>query len=135
MSDSILHVARHPYRFVWIDACDTGAGKFCESFGIPAITVSTNFFATAGVESRAFLGFTKTTSFNPDNSSADPSGWQNRSIMMHEFLDAWLGNADDLNHIVGAAENSFGTAGYKMDSSAVIYGAFDLRVNTRTRPQ
>ncbi len=55
LSYQMEHAADHPYRFVWIDACDTGAGSFCEAFGIPALTVSTNFFAAAGVESRAFL--------------------------------------------------------------------------------
>jgi hypothetical protein len=132
LSDSILHVAGHPYRFVWLDACTTGAGKFCESFGIPAITVSTNFFATAGVESRAFIGFAKTTTFDPSNSSADPNGWQNRSIMIATFLNEWLGNVD-LQTIVNGAKNSFGNSGYKMDSSVVIYGAYDLKRNTHTR--
>jgi hypothetical protein len=47
VNPSIQRVALHPYRFVFLDGCNTGAGNLCESFGIPAITVSTNFFATA----------------------------------------------------------------------------------------
>ena len=134
LSYSILHAAEHPYRFIFIDACNTGKGNFCEAFGIPAITVSTNFFATAGVESRAFIGFTKPTGFDPSLSSGDPNGVPNRSITMAEFLDAWLHSEGDLNTILQDAENSFGQFGYKMDSSAVIYGAYDLKNNTRTRP-
>jgi hypothetical protein len=131
---SITHAAYHPYRFVWIDACDTAKGSFCEAFGVPAMTVSTNFFRALKVESRAFLGFTKPTGFKPSNSSSDPNGWPNRSRMMNEFLSRWILNQGDLNVIMQEAKNSFGQYGYKMDSSAVIYGAYDLMHNTRTRP-
>jgi hypothetical protein len=96
---AIIHAALHPYRFVWLDACNTGQANFCESFGIPAITVSTNFFAAAGVESRAFIGFTQPTYFDDSNSSSDPNGWPNRSMFLHQFLDYWLGNNYDLNTI------------------------------------
>ena len=134
LSYSMQHAAEHPYRFVFIDACNTGKGDFCEAFGIPAFAVSTNYFATAGVESRAFVGFTKPTGFDTSNSSSDPNGWPNRSILMGEFLDAWLSGSADLGTIVVNAQNSFGQFGYKMDSSAIIYGATDLKRNTRTRP-
>jgi len=120
----------HPYRFVWIDACDTAKGDFCDAFAIPAMTVSTNFFAAAGVESRAFIGFRKLTGFNPVPGGAN--GWQSRSTMIGEFLSAWLSNQYDLNTIVQNAKNSFGQGGYRMDSSAVIYGAYDLMYNTHT---
>ena len=134
LSDSIIHAAYHPYRFVFIDACNTGKGNFCESFGIPAMTVSTNFFAAAGVESRVFIGFTKPTGFDISNSSGDPNSWPNRSIMTGEFLQAWLLGIMDVNTIVGMAKNSFGNYGYKMDPSVVIYGAYDLKRFTFTRP-
>jgi len=134
LSYSILHAANPPYRFVFIDACDTGKANFCEAFGVPAFTVSTNFFAAAGVESRAFIGFTKPTGFDPSLSSGDPNGVPNRSIATAYFIQAWLAGTMDLNHIVGAAQNGFGQPIYKMSSSAVIYGASDLRRFTRTRP-
>jgi hypothetical protein len=134
MSPSIIHAALHPYRFVWLDACDTGQGNFCEAFGIPAVNVSTNFFAAAGVESRAFIGFMRETGFDDSNSSSDPNGWPNRSIFLHEFLDYWLSNAYNLNTIVQNAQTSFGNYGYDMDSSVIIYGAYDMFNNTTTRP-
>ncbi|HEY4258303.1 MAG TPA: hypothetical protein VGM66_13905 [Candidatus Udaeobacter sp.] len=131
---AIEHVASHPYRFVWIDACETGKANFCEAFGIPAVTATTNFFATAGVESRAFIGFQKETGFDPSNSSSDPNGWPNRSVMMFQFLDAWLSGNYDLNTIVQSAKNTFGGSyGYKMDSSVIIYGASNLKRFTFTR--
>ncbi len=64
VSSAIRRVANHPYRFVFLDGCETASGKFSEAFGIPAVTVSTNYFATAGVESRAFLGYQKSITFN-----------------------------------------------------------------------
>ena len=39
---TIQHRASHPYRFVYSDACDAGAGNFCEAFGIPAQTCVNN---------------------------------------------------------------------------------------------
>lgn len=53
----------HPYRFVFIDGCRAGSGNLCEAFGIPAMTVSTNYFGALGIPSRAFLGFKKKVSF------------------------------------------------------------------------
>jgi hypothetical protein len=134
MTPSIIHAAMHPYRFVWIDACNTGQANFCEAFGIPAVTVSTNFFAAAGVESRAFIGFTQPTYFDDSNSSSDPNGWPNRSMFLNQFLTYWLDGRTDLNTIVGNAENGFGMNIYKMPSSVIINGAYDLMVGTRTRP-
>ncbi len=120
----IKTVASHPYRFVFLDGCETGRGNFCESFGIPAITVSTNFFAAMKVESRAFLGYKNSVNFSP-------SQWEFRSIMLANFLGRWESGGVDINHCVGAAQaESF----QPMDSSAVIYGAYDLLLGTKTRP-
>ncbi len=97
------------------------------------MTVSTNFFASAGVESRVFLGFTKPTSFDPSNSSGDYNSWPNRSIMIAGVLDNWVHSRANMQTIVNAAKAGVFSS-YKMDSSAVIYGAYDLLSNTRTRP-
>jgi hypothetical protein len=115
----------HPYRFVFVDGCKIGAGNLCESFGIPAVTVNTNFFATAGVESRAFVGFMKKVSF-------DPRTWQNYALMTGGFLGDWLSNVP-LNACVGNAQNEVHSPA-TMDSSAIIYGAVDLTTRIRTRP-
>jgi len=134
LSPSILHAALHPYRFVYLDACNTGRANFCEAFGIPAITVSTNFFAAAGVESRAFIGFTQPTGFDDSNSSSDRNGWPSRSLFLQQFLTSWMDGNTDLSTIVVNAKDSFGTYGYKMPWSVIINGASDLMYNTRTRP-
>jgi hypothetical protein len=122
------HAALHPYRFVFLDGCDTGAGNFCEAFAIPAMTVSTNFFAAAGVESRAFVGF-KSWKLNLNIGT-----WQGYSLMTGGFLQDWLSGAVDVQTCVNNAQNGTHPMASRMDSSAVVYGAADLKFNTRTRP-
>ncbi|MGH7953045.1 MAG: hypothetical protein ACREFE_14175, partial [Limisphaerales bacterium] len=131
LSYKMTHAAEHPYRFVVLDGCDTGAGILSEAFAIPAITVSTNFFATAGVESRAFLGY---KSWKVDN--IQQSNWENYSGMTSSFLAAWLSSSYNIGNCVSIAEQDAWNppVGASMDSSAVIYGAADMFNNTRTRP-
>lgn len=124
LSSQMEHAAEHPYRLVFIDGCSAGAGNLCESFGIPAMTVNTNFFATAGVESRAFLGFTKTTSYNPNQ-------WTWRALMLQTFFSDWMqpGGGTMLQTCVNDAANA---PVYPLPSSWVIYGAVDLKRDTHT---
>jgi hypothetical protein len=55
-------------------------------------------------------------------------------MFLNQFLTYWLDGRTDLNTIVGNAENGFGMNIYKMPSSVIINGAYDLMVGTRTRP-
>jgi hypothetical protein len=127
LSWQIQHAALHPYRLVFIDGCQAGAGNLCESFGIPAMTVNTNFFTNLGIESRAFLGFKKTISFNP-------SQWDWRALMLGGFFNDWMTPGGmQLRTCVGNAQAGAHSSGFQpMDSSAVIYGAVDLMQNTHT---
>lgn len=109
----------HPYRFVFIDGCDTGKGKFCESFGIPAQTVNNNFFATAGVRSRAFISYKKSVNFNT-------AQWDWRSIMLGTFFSQWQVNTP----VYSCMTNAQAALYQPMDQSAVIYGALDLQKNS-----
>ena len=121
LSWQIQHAALHPYRLVFIDGCSAGAGNLCESFGIPAMTVNTNFFGNLGIESRAFLGFKTTTSFNP-------SQWDWRALMLGGFFGEWM-HGVPLQNCVNDALN----AQYQpLPSSWVIYGAVDLNKDTHT---
>ncbi len=127
VSPDIQRVALHPYRFVFIDACDTAAGNFCEAFGVPAMTVSTNFFAASGVESRAFVGM-KSWKLN-----LNVIGWMGYSEMTGGFLTDWLIGRDVQTCVNDARNNAYKSGAY-MDSSVWIYGAYDMNHNTRTRP-
>jgi hypothetical protein len=119
--------ALHPYRLVFIDACNAGAGKFCEAFGIPAQTVNNQFFYNAKTEARAFLGFTNYKNFNAQQ-------WIKCAGMMEGLYQDWLGN-QPLNVCVSNAVNGVSSPDhFKMDSSVVIYGAADLQHNLTIRP-
>lgn len=131
------HVASHPYRFVWIEACDTADSLFCEAFGIPAQNTSTNVFITAGLsgESTAYLGYKKELAF--DTSYTDGQ-WQERSQMYAIFLNYFLrlngdGTGNSLAAVVYAAQTDTGPFApnltgdnYEMDSSATSLGATDM---------
>ncbi|MGH7953043.1 MAG: hypothetical protein ACREFE_14165 [Limisphaerales bacterium] len=93
------------------------------------MTVSTNFFAGAGVESRAFLGY---KSWKVDNITQ--FNWENYSGMTGEFLGDWLVRHYDVQTCVSNAVNDVYKDGASMDSSVVIYGAEDMNIGTRTRP-
>jgi hypothetical protein len=111
----------HPYRLVFIDGCDSGAGKMCEAFGIPAQTYANSFFASAGVRSRAFLGFKKPITFNT-------SQWDWRSLMLGGFFEDWMSGSITLQNCVNNAQSGTHSSGMQpMDSSAVIYGAVDIK--------
>lgn len=113
----------HPYRLVFMDGCNTGSGKMCETFGIPAQTVTTNFFDLAGVRSRAFLGFKKTISYND-------AQWNWRSLMLNGFFGDWQAGLTLQQCVSNAAAGNHSSGFQKMDSSWVIYGAYDLRINS-----
>jgi hypothetical protein len=110
----------HPYRFVFIDGCSAGQAAFCEAFGILAQTLNNAFFANAGVRSRAFIGLKTDTGFNPEQ-------WQQRANMLANFWTEWKIYGYDVRNCVNDAVN-FGSGG--LDSSAVIYGAANLTINT-----
>ena len=131
---TIQHAALHPYRFVYLDGCDTGAGTMSEAFGIPAATLSTNDFVANGVESRVFIGY---KSWKVDN--VTQLNWENYSSMIWYFLSAWTQGLDSGDCVYDAQQNNWPSppmpstrADASMDSSAVIYGAADMNAFTHT---
>ena len=128
LSYRITQSAYHPYRFVVLDGCDTGAGKLSEAFAVPASQIDTNFFGAQGLESRACIAYKKWKLANISSSN-----WENYSGMTGEFLDDWLVRAFTVQTCVSNALNDVYTSGAKMDSSVVIYGATNMYVLTHTR--
>jgi hypothetical protein len=124
LSQYLLPGMAHPYQFVFIDACDAGKGNMCEAFGIPAITVDNQYFALTHIQSRAFLGFKTTISFNINE-------WESRSLNLGFFFANWMQGLQ-LSQCVNRAVNDNYQTGYHMSSSWVIYGATDLTRTTDT---
>ncbi|MGH7991116.1 MAG: hypothetical protein ACREDS_13110, partial [Limisphaerales bacterium] len=133
LSDSALvKVALHPYRFTWFEACDTAKGNFCESFAIPAQDLSTNNFITAGLMSRAYLGYKNEVAFNASYEQGGRTSWDQESIMWNLFLSSFLRpTGTSLAADVYAAQNNYApfqnATLYRMDSSATSYGATDMQ--------
>jgi hypothetical protein len=127
LSYRVFHAAEHPYRFVMLDGCDTGAATFSEAFAIPAMVSSTNFFAAGGVESRAFVGF-KSWKI----ADITISNWGNYSQMTGHFLTDWLSSSYNLQTCVSNAVLNVYHIGANMDSSVVIDGAADMYSSTHT---
>jgi hypothetical protein len=120
-----LHAAnRHPYRLVFLDGCETASkGNWAECFGIPAQKLDDYFFVNGtGVRSRAFVGYTKPVSFNP-------ATWNLRSAMLGNFFGDWVGRYT-ISQCVSNEVNDVYKTGSPMPSSATIYGAQDLNINT-----
>lgn len=115
----------HPYRLVFIDGCQAGKASLCEVFGIPAQTLNNQFFRNTHVQSRAYLGFTKNTSFNW-------SQWDWRALMLGFFFEDWYTPGTQLRTCVSNAVNGVHENVVNMDSSWVIYGAPDLTKDTDT---
>lgn len=109
----------HPYRLVFIDGCDTGNGNFCEGFGIPAKVTNRAFFQGAGVQTRAFLGFTGDVPFNP-------AQWIERSLQLSSFFTDW-NNFKPLSVCISNVVNGTYSQLQTLPSSWIIYGATDLR--------
>ena len=76
------------------------------------------------MESRAFVGF-KSWKLNFDIGS-----WQPYSLMTEAFLSDWMGGRVDVQTCVQNAQNDTRGTGASLNSSAVVYGAADLRRNT-----
>jgi hypothetical protein len=121
-----LYAMKHPYRLVFIDACSSAKGNLSEGFGIPAFEVNTNYFRNPKLQSRAFVGYKEDIS-----SSLGGNNWINRSLMLGWFFNDWYSGLPITNCVYNAKNDTHSTQ-TKMNASAVVYGAYDLRINTDT---
>jgi hypothetical protein len=113
---NLIATNANPYKLVWIDGCQSAAGPMCEAFGIPTGQMSTNNFISGGIRSRAYVGATKTVSFNPIQ-------WDFRQAMMGSFWNGWFGNRS-VHEMVTNCQQAFPAA--PMDPSVVIDGATNM---------
>jgi len=125
---NLFDYAQHPYRFAWIEACDTAQGNFCEAFSIPAQDLSTNNFIAGGIMSRAYLGY-KNEEFVDMNPS--DGTWQQRATMYNVFLVNFLQDSGyslaALVYFAQRFQGPFQNVVFLMDPSATSYGATDMQ--------
>ena len=65
-TDPLVGTNRHPYRFVYLDGCETADGKWPLVFGIPKQTGMTtgDFINKRGIRPRAFFGWNRKKRFS-----------------------------------------------------------------------
>jgi hypothetical protein len=88
---------RHPFRFVFLDGCETGsaASEWPASFGIMPAELTTTDFAALGLPNRAFLGWKKKIFTAGFDSS--------RHTFVLRFFENWLEGGQDLNDALATA--------------------------------
>jgi hypothetical protein len=112
---NLVNTNCHPYKLVWIDGCQSAGGPMCEAFSVPSGQFSTNFFNNAGVRSRAYVGYTKSISFNPDLADV-------YAVTEQNFWNGWFGE-HSIHEIVTNCQAQVNGA---MDKSAIIDGATNM---------
>jgi hypothetical protein len=105
---------RHPYRFVFLDGCETGSkgSEWPAAFGIMPAELTATDFARLGLARRAFLGWKKkiaTTSFDTS-----------RHTFVLNFFDNWLEGGQNLSSALASAAN--GTVGSSELNKLQIWG-------------
>ncbi len=118
----------HPYRFVFIDGCNTADGDWPQAFGIPKKTgmVATDFGGKRGIRPRAFMGWNRKKVFTAvlGGSQLHPP----HQTYIITFWDKWAEQDQngrpvrDITQAKDAAANAAPNAALGM----VIYGAKDL---------
>lgn len=95
---------RHPFRFVFLDGCQTGSksSEWPTSFGIMPKELTGADFATLGLPNRAFVGWKKnivTTAFETT-----------RHTFVLRFFDNWMeGRQDLIDALTSAATGTIGS--------------------------
>jgi hypothetical protein len=108
---------RSPYRFVFLDGCNTAAGSLCTVFGIPQSEVTAGFFANTGTRSRAFLGAASSTRLP---GSRDEH--LQYAATLAAFFNEWMSGVAINGSLARAKQN----AGWPLEDSYKIWGAVNL---------
>lgn len=108
---------RHPYRFVFLDTCNSASGTLCEAFGIHRITVNRSLYHNKNVKARAFVGYT-----GPSKLPANVTECTFNAAMLAQFLAEWRDGVDVYGSFVRAKQNAY----WPLDANATIYGAYNL---------
>jgi hypothetical protein len=118
---------QHPYRFVFLDGCNTANGDWPLAFGIPKqrnMKIS-DFTDKRGLRPRAFLGWNKGKGYR----------YVNAGLLELNF-EQWNGNfwtewnaRNDLTAAIIAAKNNPGGGMNTGNAGYVVYGAGDLNID------
>jgi hypothetical protein len=115
---------QHPYRFVFLDGCQTAAGTLPALFGVPNTPVTDDVWNKAGLPPRSFLGWQSYTgtSFKKDGT---PIYDDTRLRYMENFWQDWAGNQrlQDAIHNAAYDNESNGQRFCDYDNIITLYGS------------
>jgi len=130
MSDPLTATNRHPYRFVFLDGCNTADGNWPQAFGIPKKEgmVATDFGAKRGIRPRAFMGWNRKKVFSSIFSSGQLHGPHETYITT--FWQKWAERQNGLpvrniKEAIALAKAAAANASLGM----MLYGAEDLFID------
>ncbi len=116
---SITSRPRHPYRFVFLDGCDTAIGGMCQTFGIPKKkNMTAADFTKKGLRLRAFMGWDNAEFIALAGAISQP-----HVRFLGDFFDDWFypddeGNDTTLRQAINAAKGGWG----EVDNHLIVYG-------------
>jgi hypothetical protein len=115
---------QHPYRFVFLDGCQTAAGTLSALFGIPNMVVTNEVWAAAGLAPRSFLGWQSYTGTS-FKSNGKPIYDNTRLRYMENFWNNWSGNQrlQDAIHAASADDDSNNQRFCQFDNIITLYGS------------
>ncbi len=122
----------HPYRFVFLDGCNTANGDWCKTFGIPKKrNMPLADFQNRGLRTRAFLGWSSKIPWSIGGTAPDQghirfiSGASN----FKGFFENWLTVTNNITGATYGIEDAArkAAAGYFMSNAITVYGYPDLK--------
>ncbi len=131
LKDPLTATNLHPYRFVFMDGCNTADGDWPQAFGIPKKTGMTalDFGEKRGIRPRAFMGWNREKGFT--SVLGGNQLWPPHMNYMTTFWRTWAERAPGggplrgVGEAVAEARKAEPMAGLGM----VIYGAQDLYID------
>jgi len=135
-SDVLRYANYHPYRFVFLDGCNTANGNWPQTFGIPKKKgmKSSEFTTTRAMRARAFMGWDRFVVTGYAGGSG-VSQFKKHATFVEEFWNNWahLDNGVPDTTIFDAIDKARSAKtedGMSVNVSGIIlYGAEDLKIN------
>jgi hypothetical protein len=119
----------HPYRFVFLDGCNTADGNWPQAFGIPKRKgmIVTDFTQKRGIRPRAFMGWNRTKSVGT-HIIAGNQLYPPHADYIGAFWNSWINGGGGLSSVEEAISDAAAAAPLAA-GGMVLYGAEDLVIN------
>lgn len=129
--DPLTATNRHPFRFVFLDGCNTADGNWPQAFGIPKQKGMkiTDFTQKRGIRPRAFMGWNRKKVFSSvlGGSQLNPD----HSTWVSTFWNTWATRdaSGGPRYNISEARDAANTASPNAKLGMMIYGADNLVID------